>query len=83
MRLRSSASLLFVIIQESIIWMHPSIDSNNLESETGDLRYPAPLVFFSVTYGLSDQVEEHDIKYLLTITRDDWSLCLKIIVKRE
>ena len=59
------ASLLFPITQESVIQTHQSLDPNNLEFETGDLRYPAPLA------SSIDQEEKPNIRYLYTITRED------------
>ena len=78
-----NALLLSPITQESLIWTAPSIDPNDLESEPAELTYPAPLVSSVVTRGSSDWVEEPEIKYLCTVTRDGWSLRPEVVVKRE
>ena len=78
-----NASLLLLITQESLIRTAPSIDPNDLESELAELTYPTPLASSAVARGLSEQVEEPEIKYLCTITRDGWSPRPEIVVKRE
>ena len=75
-----NTSLLSPITQESLIQTVPSIDPNNLNSETGEVVYPTPLVSFAITHGSLDQVEEPKIKYLYTISRDSWSLHLEVVV---
>ena len=78
-----NASLLSPITQESLIRTTPIIDPNDLESELAELTYPVPLASSAVARGSSDRVEEPEIKYLCTITRDSWSLCPEVVVKRE
>ena len=78
-----NASLLSPITQESLIQTAPSIDPNDPESEPAELTYPAPLASSAVACGSSDQVEEPEIKYLCTVTRDGWSLRPEVVVKRE
>ena len=78
-----NASLLSPITQESLIWTTPSIDPNDLESELAELTYPAPLASSTVARGSSDWVEEPEIKYLCTVTRDGWSPRPDVVVKRE
>ena len=75
--------LLSPITQESVIQTHQSLNPNDLESEPAELSYPAPLVSSAITHGLSDWEEEPKIRYLCTVTREDWSPCLEAIVKRE
>ena len=75
--------LLLLITHELLIWTAPSINSNDLEFETGHLVYPIPLASFAIVCGLSDRAKEPNIKYLLTVTRDSWSSHPDIIVKRE
>ena len=70
------ASLLSLIMQESVIQTHQSLDPNNLAnlpSKTGDLRYPNPLVSSAVACGTSVQAKEPEIKDLCTVTRRGWS----------
>ena len=76
-------SFLSLIMQESAIQTHQSIDPNDLESEPAELTYPVPLASSAVTRGSSDRVEEPEIKYLCTVTRDNWSPRLEVVVKRE
>ena len=78
-----NASLLLPITQESLIRTAPSIDPNDLESEPAELTYPAPLASSVVARGSSDRVEEPEIKYLCTVTRDGWSPRPEVVVKRE
>ena len=78
-----NASLLSPITQQSLIWTAPSIDPNDLESELAELTYPVPLASSAVARGLSEQVEESEIKYLCTVTRDGWSPHPEVVVKRE
>ena len=78
-----NASLLSLITQESLIQTAPSIDPNDLNSDTGELVYPIPLIFSVITRGSSNWVKEPEIKYLCTVTRDGWSPCPEVIVKRE
>ena len=78
-----NASLLLPITQESLIRTAPSIDPNDLESEPAELTYPAPLASSAVACGSSDRVEEPEIKYLCTITRDGWSPRPEVVVKQE
>ena len=78
-----NASLLSPITQESLIRTTPSIDPNDLESEQAELTYPVPLASFAVARGSSDRAEEPEIKYLCTVTRDGWSPCPEVVVKRE
>ena len=78
-----NASLLSPITQESLIRTALSIDPNDLEPEPVELTYPAPLVSSAVACGSSDRAEEPEIKYLCTITRDGWSPCPEVVVKRE
>ena len=78
-----NASLLSLITQESLIRTVPSIDPNDQESELAELTYPAPLASSVVARGSSDRVEEPEIKYLCTITRDGWSPHPEVVVKRE
>ena len=78
-----NALLLSPITQESLIRTTPSIDPNDLELETAELTYPTPLAFSAVAHGLSDRVEEPEIKFLCTITRDGWSPRPEVVVKRE
>ena len=47
-----NALLLSPITQESLIWTAPSIDPNDIDSNTGALAYPAPLVSSAVAHGL-------------------------------
>ena len=76
-----NASLLSLITQESLIRTTPSINPNDQESEPAELTYPAPLASSAVARGSSDRVEEPEIKYLCTITRDGWSLHPEVVVK--
>ena len=78
-----NASLLSPITQESLIRTAPSIDPNDLESEPAQLTYPALLASSAVARGSSDRVEEPEIKYLCTVTRDGWSPRPEVVVKRE
>ena len=78
-----NTSLLSPITQESLIRTAPSIDPNDLESEPAELTYPAPLVSSVIVHGSSDRVEEPEIKYLCTVTRDGWSPHPEVVVKRE
>ena len=79
-----NASLLSPISQESVI-RSPSLDPNDLESESVELTYPAPLVSSADAPGSSDRVEEPEIKYLCTVTRDGWTPLGErpVVVKRE
>ena len=75
-----------LITQESVIQTHQSLDPNDLAdlpSETGDLRYPNPLVSSAVARGSSVWAEEPKIKYLCTITRESWSPHLEVIVNEK
>ena len=76
-------SLLSPITQESAIQMHQSLDPNNLESEPVELSYPTPLASSTVVHGSSDWGGEPDIRYLCTVTKEDWSPRPEAIVKRE
>ena len=78
-----NASLLLPITQESLIRTAPSIDPNDLELELAELTYPTPLASSAAACGSSDQVEEPEIKYLCTITRDSWFPRPEVVVKRE
>ena len=78
-----NASLLSPITQESLIRTTPSIYPNDLESELAELTYPVPLASSAVARGSSDRVEEPEIKYLCTVTRDSWSPRLEVVVKQE
>ena len=78
-----NASLLSLITQESLIWTTPSINPNDLESEPAELTYPTPLASSTIARGSSDRVEEPDLKYLCTVTRDGWSPHPEVVVKRE
>ena len=78
-----NASLLSLITQESLIRTAPSIDPNDLELELAELTYPAPLASSAAACGSSDWEEEPEIKFLCTVTRDGWSPCLEVVVKRE
>ena len=42
-----------------------------------------PLASSAVACGSSDRVEEPEIKYLCTVTRDGWSPRPEVVVKRE
>ena len=75
--------LLSLITQESLIRTTPSIDPNDLASDTGELVYPTPLVSSTATCGSLDQEDEHEIKYLCTVTRDSWSPHPEVVVKQE
>ena len=77
------ASLLSPITQGSVIQTHQSIDPNDLELEPAELVYPAPLVSSVVTRGSSAREEEPKLKYLCTVTREGWSPCPEVIIKRE
>ena len=78
-----NTSLLSPITQESLIQTAPSINPNDLESEPAELTYPAPLASSAIAHGSSDRVEEPKITFLCTVTRDGWSLCPEVVVKRE
>ena len=79
-----NASLLSPISQELVI-RSPSLDPNDLESESVELTYPAPLVSSADAPGSSDRAEEPEIKFLCTVTRDSWSPLAErpVVVKRE
>ena len=74
-------------MQESAIQTHQSLDPNdlaNLPSEMGGLSYPTPLASSTTTRGSSVRVEEPEIKYLCTVTREGWSPHPEVVVvKRE
>ena len=78
-----TTSLLSPITQESLIQTAPSIDPNDLESESAELTYPAPLISSVVARRSSDWEEEPKIKYLCTVTGDGWSPRPEVVVKRE
>ena len=78
-----NASLLSPITQESLIRTAPSIDPNDLESEPAELTYPAPLASSVTAPGSLGRVEEPEIKYLCTVTRDSWSPHPEVVVKRD
>ena len=79
-----NASLLSPISQELAI-RSPFLNPNNLEPEPAELTYPAPLASSADTPGSSERVEEPEIKFLCTVTRDGWSPLEErpVIVKRE
>ena len=77
------ALLLSPIMQESAIQTHQSIDPNNLESEPAELSYPAPLASSAIACGSSIREEEPKLEYLCTVTREGWSPCPEVVVKRE